>query len=200
MLISHMLILMTALLTAGGAAQRTLAKAGGDRLHGLFFLLCVFTLSFFSVTPSDDISISPACVLAAAWLFGNCFSGNERIGISAAVLPAAAAVGALIFPLALMRAEPVCYAAGIAILPLVPIFGVKRALALAAAAPVFAFAFGYLFRLFTAGYGSLDVGESCLAFQLTGMLAASVFAEATDFWTIGRKRKTSEEANIKTLG
>lgn len=178
MLISHMLIAVSAILSAGGVCSRTLKRAGADRGTALFFLLSIFLLSLFRVRPAEGVEVCAACIAAAAWLFGNSFAEGKRIHACAAALPLALAVGALTYPLMKNGSEPAVIAAGLAVLPLLPVLGLRRALSAAALAPLSASAAVYLAELFGMGAGGeLEFGEACLTAQVIGVMA-SVFADA----------------------
>lgn len=171
MRISTMLIIMTALPLAAGVGENTLKKARINRKNGLFFLLCMLAMSGFEVFVTDETAVSPACVLAAAWLFAASFAKGDAhkalLSISASMLAGAAASG-----LMSADAEWAAYLCGACALPACAL-GLLPALGTAAAAPLFAAAFDYALVSEQSGYAVLELTETALSAQLSGIFICS---------------------------
>ena len=170
MRISTMLELMLTVLIIGGAADKALKEAGTDRRTGLFFMLCMNALSAFSVGVSDGIEVSPACLLAAAWLFGAAFKGGKTAG-SFLVIPASIA-SALLIGSMLPEGEAVAYLIGAASLPTAALLDLKAGLGAAGAVPVLTAILIYAEKGRAAGFAELLLKEETLCAQLAGIFCA----------------------------
>lgn len=175
MRISTMLILISAALMLGGVGSRTLSAHGIGRRCALFFLLAVAVLDRYTLYPADDIAVSPACIIAAAWLFGNAFAQGSGARLPAASLPYSIALGFATAPLAASGGEWACYAAGLAPALLTLPLGIGHGLSAAALTPVFAELVCFAGAAPSAA-AALELTEYCLSAQLAGIMLSCAFA------------------------
>ena len=194
MKISTMLIVMEALLVMGGVFKNAVDRAGGAR-RGVFFLLSLFILDRFTISPTDETSISAACAAAAVWLGANAFLGGAEPLNAALMFPAALLAGAASAPLAALGTETAAYAAGLMSVPAALFLGERTGAAAAALAPVTACAACCLLRLPGAAGAEFELTEFCLSAQLAGLFA--VFA-ATPVKTLIIRTFARRDSAVRT--
>ena len=171
MRISTMILAVMSILVMGGVGKRTLQGIGVNSRTALFFMLCIFALSGFEIIFSDEISASPACIAAAAWMYGYAHSSKAVCRKRMLMLPVSVVIG--ITGAALMpesNEDWVSYAIGAAAIPITEVFGSGFGMAAAALAPVFAAFFSFVLDGIGQSISSLEMGEMTLAAQLSGIL------------------------------
>lgn len=176
MKISTMLLVMEALLILGGVFKNAVTRSAGGAGKSVFFLLSIYFLDRFTISPTDEASVSAACIAAALWLGANAFYGGKKPLYAALMFPAALITGAVSAPLAALGTEAASYAAGLLSVPAALFLGERTGLGAAALGPVTACAVCYLLKLPGNAGLSFELTDFCLSAQLTGFLAVFLAA------------------------
>ena len=172
MRIGLMLEAVMAVLIIGGVGKRTCRENGIETGNAVFFLISMAALSRFTWYPADEAAAYPACILAAAWLFGNAFRNGETGLKHHLILPVSILLGAAMTPVVLAFPEWGYYFFGIPAALLSATAGMQYALAAAGAAPLAAAVISFAYTVSTGGWRMLELTEGCFCAQLTGVLFA----------------------------
>ncbi len=174
MRISHMLMLIMTVLTAGGAGEGTLRSLGISRNRALFYLFCLAALDRLRPMPADGVEISPACLALAIGLTA---AAVKCEGFKALFAVFTVALGICAAPLASFDTEWACYAAGALCMIPALMLTTRQALAVSCAVPILACCAA---GLYTYAYGifELELTEYCLSAQLAGIMLSSAVIEA----------------------
>lgn len=175
MSISTMLILIASILTASGIGSRTLYASGADRRSVLFFLLCTCALKTSIITVRDEALISAASILIVVWFFGNSF--NREISLSSwFIIPLSMFIALALIPLTNVNGTIssiiLLIVAGIAAY----FTGLRFALGFAGMLPPAFLTAKYFYEVLNSGFSSLQLTETCLFLQLSGIIISVLCA------------------------
>ncbi len=197
MRISIMLEAVMALLTAGGVGKRTCAGYGIDKRNGLFFLFAMAVLSRFTWYPADEAAVYPACIAAAAWLFGNAFKKDGTGLRRHLIVPVSILIGAALAPVTLAFPGYRHYAFALPAAVLGAFAGLDIALAVSGIAPIAASAAAFAYTVSTGGWMMLELTEACLCAQLAGVLAATGAKTAANVISTNVRKQSAESTIIE---
>lgn len=169
MKMSAMLLIAALILDAGGIGKRTLTLWGAGRKRAAFFLLCVLALSCFEFEPFEDASVNAACILIPVWTFGCAYSDDHKTKHRYLIIPvsliAGTIAGALPSPYSVVLTA-------FASSTLTILFGLVFGWAAGTLIPAVSSLFIFVYSLVRSGYGSFELGESCLSVQLLALLSS----------------------------
>ena len=165
---SLLLILISEIFVLSGVCGGVLSRAGLCRLKASFFLLCVFVTDSFLLRPSEQLYVSPACVIIPVFVYcAAYFSGEPKPALS---VPMSLLVGALLFPLTLTGEEWTAFAIGaVSALPAF-ILDTLTSASSAALAPLIAQISAFAYCSVKEGYASLDLSGAALTSQLFALI------------------------------
>lgn len=170
MKLSITLILMSAALVFGGAADLPLGELGISKGRALFFLFAEAVLSRFTVGVGYYIDISAACVLFAI-CFGAVALRSEKSALSAlGALLLCASFGIPAFIISKSGSEPGLYSAALFLGFTAILLGLRRGAAASALAPIAASLAAGAVSSAETGLFELDVTEACLIMQNSALM------------------------------
>jgi hypothetical protein len=170
MKISLTLIMVSAVLTAGGFTDRALYSLGAGRRHAYYFLFCAFALDRFTLGRAGSLEVSAACALMAVLMTAAYLKCEKNLRRALKTLCLCIAVGLPVFMLSRIGGDLGGYFAALVLASAAALFGLERGLAICALAPVSAAALGFAAETYVTGVGEFVLSEQSLIIQTAALL------------------------------